>query len=79
MINVRSTILVAAAEIAPADTSTWGKWVFVAAMALLVLWLVVMPRRLIGQEHQVPPWWRNVRVWAIVVALVQMGVYLYFG
>ena len=65
--------------LAAADSTSPGKWVFVAALGLLLLWLVFMPRRLIGQQKSVPPWWRNVRVWAIVVAAVQMWVYWYYG
>lgn len=70
-----STVLAASAG--PPDS--WGKWVFSATLGLLLIWLVLMPRRLIGQQHEVPPWWRNVRVWAIVVATVQMCVYVYYG
>ncbi len=69
-------VLLAASEAVP---DSWGKWVFSAALALLLVWLVLMPRRLIGQQHEVPPWWRNVRFWAIVVAAVQLSVYLYFA
>jgi hypothetical protein len=56
-----------------------GKWAFVGALGLVLVWLLVMPRRLIGQADAAPPWWRNVRVWAIVVAVVQIGVYAWFG
>ena len=56
-----------------------GKWVFVGALLLLLIWLIAMPRRLIGQAEQVPPWWRNVRFWAIVVAVVQISIYAWFG
>ena len=60
---------------------TWpsGKWVFVAALVLLLVWLVLMPRKLIGQAEHVPPWWRNVRIWAIVVCAIQIVVYTYFA
>jgi hypothetical protein len=60
---------------------TWpsGKWVFVAALVLLLVWLALMPRKLIGQAERVPPWWRNVRVWAIVVCAIQVVVYAYFA
>ncbi len=56
-----------------------GKWVFVAALALVMLWLIVMPRSLIGQAKSIPPWWRNVRIWAIVVCAVQIWVYWHFA
>ena len=60
---------------------TWpsGKWVFVAALVLLLVWLVLMPRKLIGQAEHVPPWWRNVRTWAIVVCAIQIVIYTYFA
>jgi len=56
-----------------------GKWVFVGAMGLVLVWLLVMPRSLIGQGKATPPWWRNVRVWAIVICVVQMWIYWRFG
>ena len=77
--NAISAVLLATAQMAPAVRGSSGKWVFVAALGLLLLWLVMMPRRLIGQQQEVPPWWRNVRIWAVVVTVVQMWVYLYYG
>lgn len=62
-----------------AATSAMGKWVFVAALAALLAWLVLMPKRLIGRTGRAGPWWRNVRFWAIVVTLIQIWVYAYFG
>lgn len=56
-----------------------GKWAFVAAFGLLLVWLLLMPRRLIGQADRCPPWWRNVRVWAVVVCTLQIWVYAWFG
>ena len=56
-----------------------GRLAFAGVFALLILWLIVIPRHRIGQEQHVPPWWRNVRVWAIGVAAVQMAVYLFWG
>jgi hypothetical protein len=60
---------------------TWlsGKWFFVAALALLLVWLVLMPRKLIGQSQHTPPWWRNVRVWAIVTCGIQIIIYAFFA
>jgi hypothetical protein len=60
-----------------AATMSAGKGVFIAAMLLLLAWLVYMPRRFIGQTEHVPVWWRNVRVWAIVVNVLQICIYLF--
>ena len=56
-----------------------GRLVYAGIFALLVVWLIVIPRERIGQAEQVPPWWRNVRVWAIVIASSQIAVYLFWG
>ena len=56
-----------------------GTAAFIAVFVVLLIWLVLMPGRLIGQAEGRPPWWRNVRVWAIVIATLQILVYLRFG
>ncbi len=68
-----------AAWIVAETSSWWGKWVFVGALVLLLVWLILMPRKLIGQDQCVPPWWRNVRVWAIVVCAIQIFIYTCFA
>jgi len=79
-VNTLTALLAAAAE-RTGGGSFWspGKLVFAGALALLLVWLIAMPRELIGQEKGPPPWWRNVRVWAIVVCTVQMLIYLAFA
>jgi len=57
----------------------WGKAAFVGVFALILVWLVLMPGRLIGQGDRRPPWWRNARLWAIAIAAVQVVVYLRWG
>ncbi|MGI6420580.1 MAG: hypothetical protein ACOX1P_33530 [Thermoguttaceae bacterium] len=56
-----------------------GRLAFAGVFALLVIWLIVVPRHRIGQAEHLPPCWRNVRVWAIGIAAVQMAVYLFWG
>ncbi|MEX0936817.1 MAG: hypothetical protein WDZ59_03075 [Pirellulales bacterium] len=56
-----------------------GKWFFAGVFALLIVWLLLVPRERIGQAQRVPPWWRNVRVWAVLIAATQMIVYLVWG
>ena len=56
-----------------------GRLVFAGVFALLIIWLIVIPRHRIGQEERVPPCWRNVRVWAIAIAASQIAVYLLWG
>jgi len=58
--------------------SSLGRWVFVGTLLLLLLWLIVMPARLIGQADRRPAWWRNVRVWAIVICVLQIWIYWQF-
>ena len=78
--NWSSTALPASANRIVAEINGLsGKWFFVAALTLLLAWLILMPRKLIGQAERVPPWWRNVRVWAIVTCAIQIVVYTWFA
>ena len=56
-----------------------GKLTFIGVFVVLLVWLLFVPDRLIGNVDGRPPWWRNTRVWAILVCLTQIVVYLRFG
>jgi len=63
-----------------ATSGPWaGKLAFVLVFVLLLAWLLLMPARLAGHTDGPPPWWRNTRVWAVFVALMQIVVYLRWG
>jgi len=74
-------ILLVAGQLAnePTADQLWGRAAFVAVFVLLLIGLILIPRRLIGQEGGAPPWWRNVRLWAIAITLVQILVYLFLS
>lgn len=57
----------------------WGKAAFIAVFVLLLIWLLVLPASLIGNDHGPVPWWRNARVWAVAVVIAQILVYLGLG
>lgn len=52
---------------------------FVGVFVLVLVWLVLMPRRLLDGTGPRPPWWRDVRLWAVVVTVIQIAVYLQWG
>jgi len=56
-----------------------GKLAFVLVFVFLLIWLLLMPARLIGHTDGRPPWWRNTQVWAVVVTVAQIFVYLRWG
>jgi hypothetical protein len=56
-----------------------GKAAFVGVFVLVLLWLLIMPRRLLDPSQVRPPAWRNARFWAIAVTVVQIVVYLRWG
>ena len=76
---------IAASVLAPtlaplATAGPWaGKLAFVMVFVFLLVWLLAMPARLAGHTDGRPPWWRNSRVWAVVVTLLQIVVYLRWG
>ena len=56
----------------------WGKITFSGLFLVLAACLAFLPGRWIGMEGRPRPW-RNVRYWAIAIALVQLLVYAIFG
>lgn len=57
----------------------WGRVAFVGVFAAMALWLILMPKRLVQEGDRAPPWWRNARYWALLIAAIQILVYLRFG
>ena len=77
---MRTAMLLIAAETAPAGAAPLlGKAAFVGVFVALLIWLLLLPARLIDQEGIRRPWWRNVRFWAVVVTIAQICVYAYWG
>lgn len=73
--NMAYTVL-SAITLPGLDDRSLGKIAFAAVFAILILWIAFMPAARLGQSQGRPPFWKNVRVWAIFVAATQMMVYL---
>lgn len=72
--------LIAAAEATRSGSGPiWGKAAFVGVFAALLIWLLLLPARLIDPEGARRPWWCNARFWAILVTIAQIGVYVIWG
>lgn len=57
-----------------------GKMAVSTVFALLILLLILLPasvRNMLKEEQL--PWWRRTRLWAMVIAAIQVIVYLTFG
>lgn len=67
--------------IARAAGGPWiGKAAFLAVFALLLVWLLLLPNRLIGRDPAVHiPWWRSARFWAVAVTIAQIAAYAWWG
>ena len=57
----------------------WGKAAFVGVFVVLLIWLLFLPARWIDPEGVRRPWWRSTRFWAVLVTIVQIGVYVIWG
>jgi hypothetical protein len=78
-----SMILAKAVSVLPsvpilASGELWGKVSFAGLFLVVAAGLAALPDRWIGMEVRPRPW-KNVRYWAIAVALVQLLVYATFG
>lgn len=57
-----------------------GRAAMAGVFLLVLLWLLVLPKRLLGETPGARiPWWRHARFWAGFVAVVQIAVYLWWG
>ena len=72
-------VIAAAEATRTAAVPLLGKAAFVGVFVVLLLWLLLLPARLIDQEGVRRPWWRNARFWAILVTIAQIGVYVVWG
>jgi hypothetical protein len=59
--------------------AAWGSAAFTGVFLATAIAILLLPRRLIGQANRVPPWWRNVRFWAVLICAVQVLVYWLLG
>ena len=56
-----------------------GRLAFMGVFVVLLVWILLMPARLIGQDDGPVAWWKNARFWAALIALIEIGVYWQFG
>lgn len=56
-----------------------GALVVVLLYAGCVGMILLVSPKLMATAAATPPWWRNVRFWASLVALAQMAVYALWG
>jgi hypothetical protein len=57
----------------------WGQISFMGVFLLVLLGLLLLPRRFFGHADSRPAWWKNVRIWAAVICSVQIVVYWIWG
>jgi hypothetical protein len=65
-----------------ADTAggPWaGKLAIMGVFAAVLIWVLLMPARFIGHGDEPPPWWKNARFWAALIAVIEICVYYRFG
>ena len=66
--------------LAAASGADWmGKAAFIGAFVGLIVLLAFLPAKMLGETDRPPPLWRNVRLWAILVAVAQIFIYSYWG
>jgi hypothetical protein len=56
-----------------------GSVVVILAYLAVLAMILFPPSNLRTEEVEKPPWWRDVRFWASVVVVVQIGVYATWG
>jgi hypothetical protein len=66
--------------LAAASGADWmGKAAFIGAFVALIVLLASLPASMLGETERRPPLWRNVRAWAILIAVAQILIYSFWG
>jgi hypothetical protein len=56
----------------------WGKVAAVIGFAGMIIWAWLRPKSFILQQSPDKRWWRDLRIWATVLLLIQIIIYLSF-
>lgn len=56
-----------------------GRAIVILAYLAVLSVILFPPSKLRARDTDHPPWWRDVRFWASVVVVVQIGVYAIWG
>jgi len=58
-----------------------GKLAFVGVFVCLLVGLFCLPKQMIqlNSKEESPAWWQNARLWATIIILIQITIYLWWG
>ena len=51
---------------------------FIASLAIVLIWVLRLPREETTRPGETPRWWENLKVWAALALLIQIAVYSVF-
>jgi putative flippase GtrA len=56
----------------------WGRVLLILAFIIPLIFAFTMKRKYIYKDAGDNAWWRNLKLWVLVIVLVQIAIYLYF-
>lgn len=56
----------------------WGRFLIIVAFIVPLVFAFTMKRKYIYQGAKDNAWWRNLKIWVLVIVAVQIAIYLYF-
>jgi hypothetical protein len=56
----------------------WGKVIAIAGFAGMIIWAWLRPKSFIFMGAPDKRWWRDLRIWATVLLLIQIIIYASF-
>ena len=56
----------------------WGKFLIIMAFIAPMVFAFTMKRKYIYQGASDNAWWRNLKIWVVLIVGVQIAIYLYF-
>lgn len=59
-------------------SDTWGRFLLILAFIVPLIFALLMKRKYIYKDAGDTAWWRNLKLWVLVIVTIQIAIYLYF-
>jgi len=57
---------------------TWARFIVICAFIAPLIFAMTMKKKYIYQDAEDQAWWRNLKIWVVIIVAVQVAIYLYF-
>lgn len=57
---------------------SWGKFLIILTLVIPLIFALTLKRSYIYLGAKDTKWWRNLKIWVLIIVVLQISIYLYF-